>query len=114
MEEEIYRKMNQFLVHSYLYYKLDESIIPDHLYDFNCKKLVEYMEAYPDIAQGLPYYKLCQGIEDNGSGYYINDYPPQIVTTALRMLWMVRKQNPEFIEPFDIFISRWGRSLQTV
>lgn len=103
--EELHRYQRQFLVHSFLYYKCDESIISDHEYDACCKRLVEAMKS--DIAPQSEFYELCKELDSSGSGYYIQNYPPQIITTALRRLYHHKKPN----EGFDQFIGRWGYSL---
>lgn len=108
-------RMQQFLVHSYLYYFLNENIIDDHKYDKICVRLVELLHKHPEEAKKLPYYDVVGGGgENSGSGFYIleQDYPPQIVTKAFRMLWYHRKENDSnFNENFEHFIGRWGRSL---
>ena len=38
------QRLRQFLVHSYLYYKLDESIISDTEYDRICMELRELLK----------------------------------------------------------------------
>lgn len=111
--EEIWRRQQQFLIHSFLYYKLDESIVSDHHYDWLCKRLVELTESFSEEARELPYYDICRGVGANGSGYYIKEYPGSIRTTALRLLWQHKKRTTEnFNEDFPHFISRWGFKLE--
>lgn len=112
MAELIQRRMRQFLIHSFAYYKLDQTMITDHTYDRLCHHLSELMKQYPDVAKLNPYYGLCQGIENNGSGFYIDIYPDSIVTTTFRLLWLDKKRkNPHFVESFSEFIGRWGYTL---
>jgi hypothetical protein len=111
VREELQRRVRQFLVHSYIYYELDTNIIPDHMYDWLCKRLAELAEQYPDA--DVDYFDLAKGVGASGSGFYIKEYPPAIVTTSFRCLWMDRKQkNPNFNEDFQQFIGRWGRKLE--
>ena len=112
-QEELWMRMQQFLVHGYLYYVLDENIIPDYQYDRICKRFVELLNKYPEEAKQLPYYEVTgSGGEGSGSAFYIKDYPPQIATTAFRRLWYHKKNTiPDFNEDFEHFIGRWGRSL---
>lgn len=66
-----------YLVHSYLYYKLDSSVISDTEYDALCKKLLDTDEYHPLIDREA----LAAG-----SGYSISEYPPEIIEEAERLL----------------------------
>ena len=46
--ELIKRRRLQVLIHSCLYYALDENIWSDHKFDAVCKELVELLKAHPD------------------------------------------------------------------
>lgn len=113
VKEEMWRRQQQFLMHSYVYYVLDDNLIPDAQYDWLCKRLAELMDRFPEVAAGLPYTPICQGLDDSASGYYIKKYPGQIRTIALRSLWINRKNALDnFTESFPEFIARWGFSLE--
>ncbi|MGL4819730.1 MAG: DNA ligase LigA-related protein [Bacilli bacterium] len=75
-ESHVLRVTKQFLVHSYIYYKLDDSIIDDSMYDEICKELFSYK---PYVKQ---YKDLIDPLDESGSGFYILDYPPEIRTVA--------------------------------
>lgn len=94
----------QFLVHSYLYYSMNESVLEDHDYDRICFKMVELMRQNPEEALKSPYYELCEPCGDSGSGFYITKYPPEIVTTSLRRLYFHKKPPEDFGE----WIKRFG------
>ncbi|MEL0342575.1 MAG: hypothetical protein VXC58_09140 [Deltaproteobacteria bacterium] len=47
MNSLLQQRLRQFLVHSYLYYKLDESIISDTEYDRICMELRELLKKHP-------------------------------------------------------------------
>lgn len=85
-EEEIYelinRRTRQMIVHSYLYYRLNESVISDHTFDLWCKELCELKEKYPEIACKTPYWKIGQQFDASGSGYFINQYPTELMVDA--------------------------------
>lgn len=86
IRELISRRRQQFLVHSYLYYILDDSLISDQMYDRICCELVQLQRQYPDIAAELPYHELCNQLDESASGSYIRDYPREIVSKALYLL----------------------------
>ena len=98
------RLIHQFLVHSYLYYQVGESIIGDENYDRVCVHLTKAVEGqdkylYQNIVEK------CLGAE--GSGYKIRkkEYPPEIVSTALHLLYQ-----DKFAETksFREFLSSYG------
>lgn len=92
-----------YLVHSFLYYHLNESIVSDQKYDAICEELRN--------TQGEgPYDELCSGLGQSGSGFYIKklDYPSEIVTTALRLLWDSQGKPG----PFDVFVGMHGYALE--
>ncbi|PEM08539.1 DNA ligase LigA-related protein [Bacillus wiedmannii] len=103
-------KQRCFLLHSFLYYKLDESIIGDSQYDRLCKDMIAAMKEVPFDPLGHvgPYDALCCRAGEIGSGYYIKDYPIEIQTTALRVLWIHKQKTLGLEETFSQFISRWG------
>ena len=102
--EELSRLQRQFLVHSYLYYQMDDSVIKDSRYDRICKDMVSMMKRRPGEAKYSPYYDLCIGCGSSGSGFYIETYPPEIITTSLRRLYHHKKPPEDFGE----YIKRFG------
>ena len=100
--ELLNRKVHQFLVHSFLYYKLDASIISDEFYDKVCfdlvglKKNKEYKKH--------KYSSYIESLDSSGSGFYLSDYPPNIISTAFHLLY--NNLNPN--EAFSQFTLRWG------
>lgn len=55
-ESFINRRINQILVHSYLYEQCNVSIIDDNTWDKWAKELVKLIKAYPTIAKKSIYY----------------------------------------------------------
>lgn len=97
----------RFLVWSYLYYQLDESLVSDNEYDKLCTELKN--EIRED--SGRDYYYARELIEkhfsqDEASGYSIKrkEYPPEIVSTALYLLYQCKYTNISF----EKFLSMHG------
>jgi hypothetical protein len=103
--ELMLRRRRQFLVHSFLYYILDESIIDDNTYDRWCVELVDLQKKYPDIAKSLPYHDICIQLDESASGSYIKQYPPEIVSKAFHLLAREKQQ------PLDELVARYGYQL---
>ena len=45
------------IVHSYLYYECDNSILEDKEYDSKCRELISYKSAYPELWKASEYYE---------------------------------------------------------
>ena len=129
--EAIGRKVRQFLAHSYLYYRLDDSIIADADYDKLAVALKEELRSLQE-SQGsqdsmssafkeIPYADialqaigdLSQGGDQDqedlnaASGFSIKKYPEQIIASALHLLYQHSYQSKM---SFDEFLSRHGHS----
>lgn len=56
------------IVHSILYYELDNAIIEDKLFDANARQLVELQKAYPDEAKESEYWYVFHDF-DGSTGF---------------------------------------------
>ena len=68
IRELITRRRRQVLVHSIIYYELDDCIISDHQWQDWANELEELQAKYPDIADECPYAGAYRGF-DGSSGY---------------------------------------------
>ena len=108
MSELIQQKIRQYLVHSFLYYQLDESIISDRHYDEICTEVLQLMETHTDSSL-LPYQKLVKkSLSEDASGFSVKQYPAEIISSALHMLY---QHNAVKSMTFDSFLTRFGYSL---
>ena len=82
INELINRRTKQLIVHSYLYYRLNESVILDHTFDSWCKELVSLGRKYPDIAAQTKYWEIGSQFDDAGTGFFINQYPTELILDA--------------------------------
>lgn len=74
----ILRRRRQLVVHSYGYYRLNENIIPDHLFDLWSKELVELQRDYPKEAAEVDMAKDFETF-DGSTGY---DLPTELPWVA--------------------------------
>ncbi|MDF3555545.1 hypothetical protein LAV92_28190 [Bacillus cereus] len=79
------RRQRQILVHSFLYYQLNENIISDSDFDKWSKELYEAMKENPDVAKRSVYYKDFLEF-DGSSGYDLPYANPEIQNTGFRLL----------------------------
>lgn len=69
-KEKIELLQRAILVHSFMYYELDQSVLPDWKYDANSKQLVELIKDFPEAFRQSRYYKYFHDF--NGStGYHL-------------------------------------------
>lgn len=94
---------HQFLVHSFLYYRLGESVIEDRAFDRLADALRKLRETHP--AAEMPYAELIDSVlGPEASGHQVRDYPPQIITLAFQLLYAHTHPEVEFEE----FVERRG------
>lgn len=86
--ELINRRQRQILVHSFLYYQLNENIIDDTTYDAWSKELAELMDL-PESENSI-YYEVFKGF-DGSSGYHLPYSLPEIQHVGYRLLRTRRK-----------------------
>ncbi len=98
----------QYLVHSFLYYQLGETLIPDAEYDQICQELYPLLQR-EDLPE-VPFLALVrQALGPEASGYTLRKYPPSIISTALHLLH--QSQAPD--QQFGSFCERLGYRLHT-
>ena len=108
MGELIQKKIRQYLVHSFLYYQLDESIIADRHYDQICKEVLKLMKNHASSTV-LPYQELLKkSLFEDASGFSIKQYPPEIISSAFHLLY---QHNGVESTTFDSFLTRFGYTI---
>lgn len=83
----IRRRRRQILVHSCMYYRLNENIIPDYVYDGWARELALLHEKYPEISQTVEYHEYFRGFtSETVSGFDLPYHLPEIVSIATKIL----------------------------
>ncbi len=70
VKELITRRRRQVLVHSHIYYRLNDSIISDSLFDKWAKELAELQETHPEISKTCKYAKEFEDF-DGSTGFHL-------------------------------------------
>lgn len=83
--EAINRRERQILVHSFIYYGLNENIISDHQFDKWSSELVELIQNNPREFEKSTYHKALVGF-DGSSGYDLPYHLPEIRATGYFLL----------------------------
>ena len=109
-KDTLNRLIRQFLVHSYIYYCLDESLIFDLQYDELAQRLRKSLVS-SDTDADLSFKEHLGSISSSeGSGYSIRHYPAEIISTALHLLYQNRFKD---LMPFSTFLARYGYKTKT-
>ena len=91
--ELITRRRRQLLVHSIIYYKMDDNIVSDATWSKWGQELEELQAKYPEIAAKQPYAKEFEGFDHStGMSLPLND--PWAVNKARQLL--LQKENGNF------------------
>lgn len=83
--ELINRRQRQILVHSFLYYQLNENIISDYTFDMWAKELAELMKNHHDLAKKSVYYEAFKEFEGS-TGFDLPYANPEIQKAGFRLL----------------------------
>ncbi|UJF36578.1 DNA ligase LigA-related protein [Paenibacillus hexagrammi] len=109
----IMQRRRQFLVHSFLYYVLDESFISDGQFNDWCRELIQLQADHPDLCADLPYHELTKNLNTDFSaeamGIGKSDYPLPIVSAALFTLHQHKKSKTAFKN----FAEKYGYGLES-
>lgn len=84
--EKIHRRRYQMLVHSYIYYEMNENLVSDSQWSKWAMELVELQSNHPDIAQKLPYAKDFANWDGSSGAFFDYSDKYNIVTTATHLL----------------------------
>ena len=93
--EKIQQRRRQILVHSYIYYELDESIVSDSTWAKWAQELVELQAKFPNMSKKIPYAEEFQFF-DGSTGAFLQ-YDESIIDVAYRLLEM--KNRPKVLKP---------------
>lgn len=97
IQELITRRRRQILVHSVIYYKLNENLISDSLWASWALELEQLQAQYPELAAVCPYAEAFTSFEHStGMNLPLDD--AWAVRTAQRLVAYARDKNSDFNE----------------
>ena len=85
IKELISRRRRQILVHSIIYYKLDDNIISDSTWAKWALELENLQKDYPEIADKCPYAEAYKNF-DHSTGYNLPLDDPGALNTARHLI----------------------------
>ena len=102
ISELIRRRRLQILVHSYIYYELDQNIISDEIWSKWALQLENLQQKYPEIADTVEYAEVFKNFDhstgqDLRSAYML----PNIQATAHRLIAYEAKMKSEMKDMLD-------------
>lgn len=81
IQSKIEQRRRQLLVHSYIYYELDDNVIDDDAYNRWSKELVELQLKYPKESSRASYYQEFKNFTGD-TGFDLDYRKPNIINTA--------------------------------
>ena len=98
--EKIQRRRYQMLVHSYIYYELNENIISDSQWSAWAVELADLQSKYPKIAEQVVYADDFEGWDGSSGAFLTYQNKPNIVVSAQFLLKnMQEKKTPLISTP---------------
>lgn len=79
------RRERQLLVHSFLYYQMNENIISDHTFDQWSKEMADLIKEHPETFKQTVYYEGFKDF-DGSTGAFLPYTLAEIHTTGHRLL----------------------------
>lgn len=95
--EKIQQRRYQMLVHSYIYYEMNENIISDSKWSNWATELAELQTKYPSIANAVVYAEDFADWDGSSGAFLTYADKPNIVATAERLLQNKSKQKKPLI-----------------
>lgn len=95
----INRRENQVLIHSAIYYRLNDNLIPDWQYDNIGKDLVELAHKYPEEFKASYHYNdfIEYVNSETPSGFNLPYSTVEVTSKAMYLLRLYGRQTTEFI-----------------
>ena len=90
----ILRRRLQLLVHSYIYYDLNNNLISDDIWSRWAKELVQLQKDYPKIASRVDYHEAFVGF-DGSTGFDLPYRQPEIMNKAQWLVNHYKEENHE-------------------
>ncbi len=84
IKAKIEQRRRQIMVHSYIYYEMDDSVVSDEQWSQWAKELIWLTQEFPDIAKECVYNKEFDGFE--GSTGFDFNYPENIKNRAAKLI----------------------------
>lgn len=89
--EKIQQRRYQILVHSYIYYQLNDSIVSDDVFDRWAKELFELQEKYPDEAKKARFHNEFVDF-DGSTGFDLPYSHPDIQAIGNRLMYIKKNK----------------------
>lgn len=85
LAEKIQRRRLQILVHSCIYYQMDQNIVTDFQYNSWAKELEELQGKYPDISKNVKWAKEFENYSSS-TGFNLPVTDPWVMNKAKQLL----------------------------
>jgi hypothetical protein len=96
--EKIQQRRYQMLVHSFIYYELNENLVTDSQWSKWAMELVDLQAKYPNIAEKIIYAEDFADWDGSSGAFLDYSNKPNIVTTA-KLLLRKNQDKPSIAKP---------------
>jgi hypothetical protein len=84
--EKIQQRRYQMLVHSYIYYELNQNIVSDSQWSKWATELADLQDKYPELAKNVVYADDFEGWDGSSGAFLDYSAKPNIIATANKLL----------------------------
>lgn len=89
---KIQQRRLQMLIHSCIYYELNDSIVLDSAFDAWARELVTLQSSNPEISKQVPWYEAFKDW-DGTTGYHLPTRHPWVMSRAIALIDNMRREN---------------------
>ena len=89
---KIHQRRLQILVHSYIYYELNDNIVSDSKWAQWAKELVDLQANYPQESCAEIYFEQFKNFDGSTGAFFV--YNSNIINTALHLLTYHKNKSP--------------------
>lgn len=92
VEGLINRRRRQILIHSFLYYRMNTSIVSDAQYDQWARELAELQARHPEVAKKCAYADAFEDFSESVTGFNLPLHDPWVVGKGQQILRIHEKR----------------------
>lgn len=89
------RRIRQILVHSCIYYRFNDNVVPDHVFDSWGRDLIDMIKEHPEWLNELEYGEYFKNYNETTSGFDLPLGDLRIMSRANHLLLLKKEKGKE-------------------